>query len=72
VIEEFKLAQRDRLIALCAAAGLSEPELLADELNLLLEGARVTAQSVGADGLGARLQRMGEAVIALHAPNRNL
>jgi AcrR family transcriptional regulator len=70
VIEEFKLAQRDRLIALCAAAGLSEPELLADELNLLLEGARVTAQSVSTDGLGARLQRMGEAVIALHAPGQ--
>jgi hypothetical protein len=37
-------------------------------LNLLLEGARVTAQSVGIEGLGARLLRMGEAVIALHAP----
>jgi hypothetical protein len=70
VIEEFKLAQRDRLIALCAAAGLSEPELLADELNLLLEGARVTAQSVSTDGLGARLQRMGEAVIGMHAPGQ--
>ena len=38
--------------------------MLADELHLLLEGARVTAQSVGADGLGARLMRMGEAMIA--------
>ncbi len=66
VIEDFKLAQRQRLIGLCAAAGLSEPEFLADELNLLLEGARVTAQSVGSDGLGARLLRMGEAMIAAH------
>ena len=41
--------------------------MLADELHLLLEGARVTAQSVGADGLGARLVRMGEAMIAAHA-----
>jgi hypothetical protein len=41
--------------------------MLADELNLLLEGARVTAQSVGADGLGARLVRMGEAMIAAHS-----
>src|ERR1700693_551144 len=46
VIEEHKIAQRARLVALCDAAGLSEPELLADELNLLLEGARVTAQRV--------------------------
>jgi AcrR family transcriptional regulator len=66
VIEEHKIAQRARLIALCAAAGLSEPDLLADELYLLLEGARVTAQSVDPAGLGARLQRMSEAVIALH------
>jgi len=67
VIEEFKLAQRTRLSELCRAAGLSEPDMLADELHLLLEGARVTSQSVGAAGLGARLTRMGEAMIAAHA-----
>jgi len=66
VIEEYKNAQRERLVALCRAAKLSEPDLLADELNLLLEGARVTSQSVGAAGLDARLIRMGEAMIALH------
>jgi AcrR family transcriptional regulator len=70
VIEEYKTAVRVRLAKLCRAAGLSEPELLAEELNLLLEGARVTAQSVGADGLGARLVRMGEAIIASHTPAR--
>jgi AcrR family transcriptional regulator len=69
VIEECKTAQRARLAALCRQAGLSNPEMLADELNLLLEGARVTAQSVGADGLGARLVRMGEAMIAAHTPD---
>jgi AcrR family transcriptional regulator len=67
VIEECKAAARAKVIALCRAAGLKEPEQLADELNLMLEGARVTAQSVGADGLGARLVRMGEAMIAAHA-----
>jgi AcrR family transcriptional regulator len=67
VIEEFKIAQRARLVALSRRGGLSEPDMLADELHLLLEGARVTAQSVGADGLGARLVRMGEAMIAAHA-----
>ena len=68
VIEAFKNAQRERLIRLCAAAGLSEPELLADELFLLLEGARVTAQSMGPSGLGERLIRMGEAMMAAHYP----
>jgi AcrR family transcriptional regulator len=67
VIEEFKTAQRMRLVELARTAGLSEPEMLADELHLLLEGARVSAQSVGADGLGARLVRMGEAIIASYA-----
>jgi AcrR family transcriptional regulator len=67
VIEAFKTAQRERIIELCAAAKLSEPELLADELFLLLEGARVTAQSMGRAGLGDRLIRMGEAMIAAHA-----
>lgn len=70
VIEECKTAVRTRLVGLCRAAGLDEPELLADELNLLLEGARVTAQSVGSDGLGARLMRMSEAMIAAHTVRR--
>ena len=67
VIEDFKVAQRARLVELCAAAGLTEPDMLADELHLLLEGARVTAQSVGTDALGACLMRMGEAMIAAHS-----
>jgi hypothetical protein len=69
VIEEAKATQRSRLIRLCGAAGLSEPEMLADELHLLLEGARVTSQSVGSDGLDARLIRMGEAMISAHSPH---
>jgi AcrR family transcriptional regulator len=68
VIEEVKRGQRDRLVRLCRSAALDEPEFLADELFLLLEGARVSAQSVGRDGPAARLVRMGEAVIASHTP----
>ena len=66
VIEAFKTAQRERLVQLCAAASLAEPEMLADELFLLLEGARVTAQSMGRKGLDDRLVRMGEATIQAH------
>jgi len=68
VIEEYKTAMRQRLIRLCEEAGLTEPDLLADELHIMLEGARVTAQSVGAANLGPRLVRMGEAMIAAHTP----
>jgi AcrR family transcriptional regulator len=67
VIEEHKRAWRARLVALCQAAALAEPELLADELNLMLEGARVTSQSVGPEGLRARLVRISEALIASHS-----
>jgi AcrR family transcriptional regulator len=67
IIEESKQSQRTRLVRLCEATKLNEPELLADELHILLEGALVTAQSMGAAGLGARLARMGEALIKSHA-----
>jgi AcrR family transcriptional regulator len=67
VIEAFKKAQRERLTELCRAAGLSDPELLASELHLVLEGARVSLQSVGPEDLGARIVRIGEAIIASHS-----
>jgi AcrR family transcriptional regulator len=67
VIEVFKTAQRERLVRMCAAAALAEPDVLADELFLLLEGARVTAQSMGSKGLGDRLEKMGEAMITAHS-----
>lgn len=64
LIEAFKNGQRERLRKLCEAAGASEPDLLADTLILLIEGARVSRRSVGADGPSANLARTGEAVIA--------
>jgi hypothetical protein len=70
VIEEDKRAQRARLVRLSEEVGLREPEMLADELHLLLEGARITAQSIGTEGLAARLLNMGKAMIAAHSPRR--
>ena len=66
VIEEHKNAQRDQLVQLCREAKLAEPDLLADELFLILEGARVTSQSTGKQGMDARLMRMGMALIRSH------
>lgn len=63
VIEEFKTEQRNRLAQLCRDAGVAQPDLLADTLTLLLEGARVNRQSVGAEGPCAHFIRMGEAII---------
>jgi len=67
VIEAFKQDQRGRLTRLCEAAGLAEPELLSDELFLVFEGARVSIQSVGAQGFEARMVRIGQAIIAAHS-----
>jgi len=68
VIEAFKTSQRQYLARLCDEAKLAEPDMLADELFLLLEGARVTGQSMGPQGLGERLVKMGEAIIKAHTP----
>jgi AcrR family transcriptional regulator len=72
VIEAFKRGQRERLTRLCRAARLANPELLADELFLVIEGARVHVQSVGPDGLEARIMRIGEALISSHSRSSSL
>ena len=64
VIEEFKMRQRDRLTRICKAAGASQPDLLADTLFLLIEGARVSRRSVGTKGPSANLLRTSRGVIA--------
>lgn len=63
LIEDVKLQHRDRLAALCLRAGVTQPELLADTLSVMIEGARVSRQSIGAEGPSARFVRMSEAVI---------
>jgi AcrR family transcriptional regulator len=67
IIEEFKTDQRNRLVQLCRDAGMTKPELLADTLWLLVEGASVSCQSVGTEGPGSRLIAVGDAVVAAFA-----
>ena len=64
VIEEFKTMQRNHLATLCKGIGVTQPDLLADALFLLLEGARVSRQSIGAEGPVLQFVRMGEIIIA--------
>jgi AcrR family transcriptional regulator len=58
VIEAHKTHQREQIAALCGNAGFREPGRLADEIFLLLEGARVNMQSVGPGGPAARVGEM--------------
>jgi AcrR family transcriptional regulator len=63
VIEAHKRRARERLQALCREAGYLHPESLADELFLLVEGARVSLQSVGPQGPGSRLFSLAEQLL---------
>ena len=64
VIEEIKTEHRNRLATLCRQADIEQADLLADTLSLLLEGARVSRQSVGVEGPSAKFVRMCETIIA--------
>ena len=69
VIETHKRRQRERLVSLVRAAGYLKPERVADELFLLVEGARVSLQSVGREGPGSRLYALVQALLD-SAPRR--
>lgn len=63
IIEELKTQHRNRLAALCRGVGIPHPDMLADALILLLEGARVSRQSAGNKGPSAKFIRTAEKVI---------
>ncbi len=63
VIEASKTRNRERLAKLCREAGYVHPERLADELFLMVEGARVSLQSVGREGPGSRLFAVAEQLL---------
>ena len=69
-IDQQKRQYREKLVGLCRQARLREPELLADKVFLLCEGARVSLQSVGANGPAARLVDMLQGLVAEHTPAR--
>jgi AcrR family transcriptional regulator len=67
VIENHKKAAREYIAILCRKSGFREPEKLADELFLLLEGARVNMQSVGPEGPCRRMGDLFRTLIETHA-----
>ncbi|MDG2522633.1 TetR/AcrR family transcriptional regulator [Caulobacter segnis] len=62
----FKRRQRERLTTMARAMGAADPQALADELLLLLEGVYVTRQVHGPDGPAQRAGEAAEALIARH------
>jgi AcrR family transcriptional regulator len=68
VIEDCKKQSRDQLAALCRKAKIAEPELLTDQLFMLLEGAFVCRQSIGNHGPACQFVRAGQALINADLP----
>ncbi|WNG29285.1 helix-turn-helix transcriptional regulator [Cystobacter fuscus] len=55
VIEAHKSAYTRRVGALCAQAGIPEPEAAASEFIFVIDGAQMCAQSMGKENAGERL-----------------
>lgn len=63
LIEAYKQRKRSRLVTVFTARGYSEPEMLADEVFLLFEGARISIQC-GERGPASRLITMLRSLLA--------
>ena len=66
VILANKRAVRSRLHALGEAAGVRDPDLLAQQLQLLIDGAYAIGQSLGPNGPAQTVADAGRALIAAH------
>ena len=66
VIEQCKQTSRENLVALCRRAGAKQPELLADQLFMLLEGALVCTQAIGQQGPACNFIEAGRAIVDGH------
>lgn len=66
VIETHKANLRNRLAGLCVQMKVNDPELLADELFLLMEGAQVSMQTLGKRGPAKNVARAADNLIATH------
>ena len=67
VIKAHKARLRARLAALCASIGAKDSRLLADQLFLLMEGARVSAQTPGARPAAA-ISQTNSAGVSIQLP----
>lgn len=64
LIDEHRRREHHRITELCRQAGLPEPELRADELYFLLEGAKNCVQCMGLRRVGEHLMRLVDSMVA--------
>lgn len=68
VVLAYNREKRRRLRDLCRRLGAADPEVLADALQMLMDGACVSRITLGASGPAANLHRVAIALIDAHAP----
>ena len=71
VIETHKAKLRARLAELCVKSGASEPQLLADQLFLLMEGAQVATLVLGVQGPARNVERAAASLIDSRLDKKN-
>jgi AcrR family transcriptional regulator len=70
VIAAHKRSVHARLCELAESAGAAAPVLLADQLQMLIDGAYVIGKALGAAGPARSLPAAGRVLIAAQLPNR--
>jgi AcrR family transcriptional regulator len=70
VVARFKQGSRERMRALAAEAGAEDPDALADDLALLLEGSIAARSYLGEARAADALRRCGAALIDAALPKR--
>lgn len=71
IIDDYKTRKRERLVTLFREANYAGPELLADEVFLLFEGARISIQCCpDPSGPAMRVVGMLRSLLNEHAPKR--
>jgi len=66
VIDQHRVKEHKQIAKLCREAGFPEPELTADELSFLIEGAKSCVPSIGLKRVGENLVRIVSAMVAEH------
>jgi len=64
LIRERKLEVNAKLQEIAAAAGVRDPQMLANQLQLIVDGAYAAGQTLGAEGSGRALASTGQVLIA--------
>lgn len=64
VIDAHRLREHGRILRVCREAGFPEPEMVADQFYMLLEGAKACVQCFGLKRAGEQLMRSVDALIA--------